>query len=419
MIGGYDGIRCYNDVDIYNTNTREWSKPEVKGLQPIARNAHSVTKIGNLLYLFGGHSGFVHLKDLHVLNSETMEWTEIKYNIDFNCILNNSSYVFEGLRGHSATYICDHIVIFGGYDGKKRLNSLILYNVSNKRLTIPDLSEDDNENSKEYELNTPSIRQRHSSVLYNQNKIIIFGGFDGTKWLNDLYIMDFSMVIDKIYQTNNKYRLIEYNNNNDNNIKFLLTDGDDEGIACIFSGRSIYFHCLLKMMTERNEKKVNINIVKDMISTEENYSFIEDSPSITTNGNLRFKFIISINISKFLFKIIKDYIYNAELTDLIKNNIELYSDDYVFELLIVAFYLKLEILYKYCELIVLHRITLSNCIDFLILSYSYNHSMLKNQIKGFIIENNKDITSCLSYLKLEEYPLLLMELMISKLENDM
>ena len=47
------------------------------------------------LYLFGGHSGNKHLKDLFIFNTVNYEWTEIKYKGESP----------EGLRGHTCTYI--------------------------------------------------------------------------------------------------------------------------------------------------------------------------------------------------------------------------------------------------------------------------------------------------------------------------
>ena len=53
-----------------------WISPQVSGLVPMARNAHTMTVLGAKLYLFGGHSGNKHLKDLHIFDTETLSWTE-------------------------------------------------------------------------------------------------------------------------------------------------------------------------------------------------------------------------------------------------------------------------------------------------------------------------------------------------------
>eukprot|EP00360_Condylostoma_magnum_P000362 CAMPEP_0168316504 /NCGR_PEP_ID=MMETSP0210-20121227/16019_1 /TAXON_ID=40633 /ORGANISM="Condylostoma magnum, Strain COL2" /LENGTH=82 /DNA_ID=CAMNT_0008298151 /DNA_START=426 /DNA_END=674 /DNA_ORIENTATION=+ len=70
--------------------------------------------VGTKLYLFGGHSGNRHLKDLHVLDTETMVWTEPDV---FGSPPN-------GLRGHTACVIGKKIFVFGGYDGRGRSNDL-------------------------------------------------------------------------------------------------------------------------------------------------------------------------------------------------------------------------------------------------------------------------------------------------------
>ena len=76
MFGGYDGEKCFNDIDILDLDTMTWISPPVSGTIPMARNAHTMTVLGTKLYLFGGHSGNKHLKDLHVFDTETLSWTE-------------------------------------------------------------------------------------------------------------------------------------------------------------------------------------------------------------------------------------------------------------------------------------------------------------------------------------------------------
>jgi N-acetylneuraminic acid mutarotase len=63
-------------LDILDLDTMTWISPQVSGTIPMARNAHTMTVLGKKLYLFGGHSGNKHLKDLHVFDTETLSWTE-------------------------------------------------------------------------------------------------------------------------------------------------------------------------------------------------------------------------------------------------------------------------------------------------------------------------------------------------------
>ena len=86
-VGGYDGVRCFDTLDVldlvrrrsgcrisvasahigfsaslpallsFDQDTMTWLQPRVSGAIPMARNAQTVTVVGNKLFLFGGHSG--------------------------------------------------------------------------------------------------------------------------------------------------------------------------------------------------------------------------------------------------------------------------------------------------------------------------------------------------------------------------
>jgi N-acetylneuraminic acid mutarotase len=57
-------------------DTMTWIQPRVSGVAPLARNAQTMTVVGTKLFLFGGHSGNKHLRDLHILDTETMTWSQ-------------------------------------------------------------------------------------------------------------------------------------------------------------------------------------------------------------------------------------------------------------------------------------------------------------------------------------------------------
>ena len=46
MFGGYDGEKCFNDIDILDLDTMTWISPQVSGTIPMARNAHTMTVLG-------------------------------------------------------------------------------------------------------------------------------------------------------------------------------------------------------------------------------------------------------------------------------------------------------------------------------------------------------------------------------------
>lgn len=214
MFGGYDGIKCYNDIEIFDIETKTWIKSEIKGNIPLARNAHTITVVNKHLILFGGHSGNKHLKDLYVFDTENLSWYEPKF----------SGESPEGLRGHTATHLGNKIFVFGGYDGKGRSNELFVLNLED--FEWRHISDKDN---------FPGARQRHSAIAVDNKRIIIFGGFDGFKWLNDLHIFDASLIIENFIQ-----KLCEKNFSN--HLKDLIDNKEYSDFIFIIDNKQIYSH---------------------------------------------------------------------------------------------------------------------------------------------------------------------------------
>lgn len=116
MFGGYDGKECLNDLMVLNLKNMEWTKPNPSGTIPEPRNAHTMTRCGDQLFVFGG--GVSAKGGLYAFNTVTNHWKT------FECEL-----VPIGLRGHSATLVGYNILIFGGFDGKNRNNKVYSFDV--------------------------------------------------------------------------------------------------------------------------------------------------------------------------------------------------------------------------------------------------------------------------------------------------
>lgn len=66
--------------------------------------------------------------------------------------------------------------------------------------------------------------------------IYIFGGFDGNKWLNDLYVLDIGLLESRTIQEENSARVIA-------NIKTNLYDNKElSDLTFEVQGESIYAH---------------------------------------------------------------------------------------------------------------------------------------------------------------------------------
>ena len=61
-----------NQLVCYNTATDAWEWPTTYGLAPSPRAAHSVARVGNTAYVFGGRHLDTRLNDLYSLNLDTM-----------------------------------------------------------------------------------------------------------------------------------------------------------------------------------------------------------------------------------------------------------------------------------------------------------------------------------------------------------
>jgi leucine-zipper-like transcriptional regulator 1 len=167
--GGYDGARCFNDMDELDLDTLTWSRLKVLGDPPQARNAASLTVVGDRLFLFGGHSGTRHLPDLWIFDVPSLTWTHPE----------TSGSRPPGLRGHTANVVGDKLILFAGYDGRSRSNELFMLSTTSLTWEHPPAAE-----------GTPAGRQRHTMCSIGPNKLMAFGGFDGFRWLEDCHVLD-------------------------------------------------------------------------------------------------------------------------------------------------------------------------------------------------------------------------------------
>jgi len=58
------------------TDTMTWMQPATTGQCPSARAGHTCTALGTKLFVWGGGDGEHYLNDLHILDTETMQWSQ-------------------------------------------------------------------------------------------------------------------------------------------------------------------------------------------------------------------------------------------------------------------------------------------------------------------------------------------------------
>jgi len=197
-----------------NRQSLTWSRVVLSSdssIPPPRSGAASVVVKGRL-YMFGGYGGGTgRLDDFYSFNFATNTWEEVKV----------LSIVKPGCRENNGVVIGDssRVYLFGGYNGTSWLNDLWMFDIDtqmweciqessdlrshenggggggageqeNAALEARTLNNIDLNNNGIMNTVVPSRRFGYVSVVHN-HKFVLFGGFDGTRWLNDMYEFDF------------------------------------------------------------------------------------------------------------------------------------------------------------------------------------------------------------------------------------
>ncbi len=165
-----------------------WSRINSRGAIPPARSGAASVVVQGTLYIFGGYGGGTssrRLDDFYSFNFTTNEWKEVE-------VLSEEK---PGYRENNGVVIgdSDKVYLFGGYNGATWLNDLWVYSIASKRWECLQESSDPNPypNSQAIDGSTaPSRRFGYVSVVHD-NKLVVFAGFDGSRWLQDMYSFDF------------------------------------------------------------------------------------------------------------------------------------------------------------------------------------------------------------------------------------
>lgn len=112
VFGGFDGFGSNFDLSIMNPHTRTWySVPQsmVRGCIPPSRTNHAAAAVGKRMFVFGGNNNneagvYQVLDDLHVLDADTLTWSRPE----------TTGCKPTARSGHSLTAIGDKLFLFGG-----------------------------------------------------------------------------------------------------------------------------------------------------------------------------------------------------------------------------------------------------------------------------------------------------------------
>ncbi|KAG7342241.1 galactose oxidase [Nitzschia inconspicua] len=137
IIGGWlgTGPLAASDMhvlDISNGGRRlRWYQPAVRGTPPGPCNMHSADYVParREVYVFRGGNGREYLNDLHALNVDTMVWRKVE----------TTGEIPQQRANHSSAFLEEtgELFVFGGWNGMERLNDIHILDTETSNWTCP------------------------------------------------------------------------------------------------------------------------------------------------------------------------------------------------------------------------------------------------------------------------------------------
>ncbi|KAK3127155.1 hypothetical protein QOZ80_7AG0569120 [Eleusine coracana subsp. coracana] len=136
---------------------------------PPPRMGHTITAVGNSIYVIGGRGGPSEiLDDIWVLQSTEHTWSRLVCSGNF----------FRPRHRHAAAAAASKIFVYGGLSNEGIYSCMDVLDTESMQWSVLAASGE-----------WPCARHSHSMVSYG-SKLFMFGGHDGQRALNDLYSFD-------------------------------------------------------------------------------------------------------------------------------------------------------------------------------------------------------------------------------------
>lgn len=195
LFGGNDQSVRMNEIHILDTHSMRWSRCAATGETPIPRSAHSCCMVNGTreslaacivrsrdflnvltfvwpvpdMYVFGGWDGQEELGDLHCFDTTTNIWTRVE----------TSGTPPAPRHFHNACRMGnDRLYVFGGYDGESWRNDVVVLDLTSMTWT-----------QVVCEGEKPGVRASGSACVLDDDRMLVFGGYDGTDFLDDLWVL--------------------------------------------------------------------------------------------------------------------------------------------------------------------------------------------------------------------------------------
>ncbi|KAK6933505.1 hypothetical protein RJ641_036399 [Dillenia turbinata] len=179
MYGGWDGKKWLSDVYVLDTISLEWTELPVSGTLPPPRCGHTATMVEKRLLVFGGRGGggpimgdLWALKGLIEEENETPGWTQLKL----------PGHAPSPRCGHTVTSAGHYLLLFGGHGTGGWLSRYDIYH--NDCIVLDRVSAQWKRLTTSNE--PPSARAYHSMTCIG-SRYLLFGGFDGKTTFGDIW----------------------------------------------------------------------------------------------------------------------------------------------------------------------------------------------------------------------------------------
>ncbi|CAD8073051.1 unnamed protein product [Paramecium primaurelia] len=170
--GGWNGYTVLDDIIMMTPSEQmnvvciDWQYVKSENTPP-KRQFHTANICGDVMYIFGGGDGKMWLSDLYKFDLVKCYWAQV----------DTTGQKPQGRLQHSSVIYDHKIYVFGGEpDRSHQLNDLYQLDIGNNVWT-----------RLQPKGSTPSPRVSASAVMMN-NKIYLFGGYDGQQWRNDVFM---------------------------------------------------------------------------------------------------------------------------------------------------------------------------------------------------------------------------------------
>ncbi|GBE61734.1 kelch repeat protein, putative [Babesia ovata] len=352
--GGYDGSQCFNDMDCFDPVTATWthlSRPYGKKPQP--RSAHVMVTDGRMLYMNGGHSGRTHFDDTYTYNVTTHTWTRVDCSGDVHP---------PAIRGHAACFMNNEMYVFGGDNGDTVYSTLFVFNPRScawRRQTITS----DNE---------PVCRRQRHSMMHMNGVMYVFGGYNGREWISDLHTMEYFSECTRSFDP--------ILSSLADNIGQFLGNPKYSDVTVSVAGKKIASH---KVILCANSKYFD-----DILSQE-------DPPEVIELSGWSLDAVMKM----------LEFIYSSRIRDF-----NSHTHFKLCEIMGLADSCALDLLKGMCQEVLVRKIDIDNVCYMLKYSKLYNADLLRQHCFNFIGEHAADVMRTPAFEELSSVPSLVMEL---------